>query len=227
MMTSKWGKPEIVFIIWCLLALATLFPVTIRLNGSFPLFTVIWIFVPLIAVLMTKDASQVGFRKIGWREFVLVSTLNLCGLFLITLLIEPWSHTYQMLLEAALSSPSPDTTFAWLLRFPRIPALSAMFLYSGLVTMFGEELFFRGWLLQLLKKQWSPIWAILTQALLFTIPNLLVMIALPLLQSVLYLIYTWLAVGVLGGWAAARTNSIWPSLFTVTVSNLVFVLLIL
>ena len=226
-MTSKWLKPEIIFIIWCLLALATLFPVTILLNGSFPLFTVVWILVPLIAVIITRDASQVGFRKIAWREFVLVSTINLFGLFLITLLIEPWSHTYQMLLETALSRLSPDTTFAWLLRFARIPALSAMFLYSGLVTMFGEELFFRGWLLQLLKKRWSPIWAITAQALLFTIPNLLVMIVLPTLQSLLYLVYTWLAVGVLGGWAASRTNSIWPSLFTVTVSNLVFVLLIL
>ena len=184
------------------------------LNGSFPLFTVIWILAPLVAVLMTREASQVGFRKIVWREFILVSTINLCGLFLITLLIEPWSHTYQMLLEAALSSPSPDTTFAWLLRFARIPALSAMFLYSGLVTMFGEELFFRGWLLQLLKKRWGPTRAIAVQALLFTIPNLLVIIALPTLQSVFYLVYTWLAVGVLGGWAASRTNSIWPSLFT-------------
>lgn len=132
-----------------------------------------------------------------------------------------------MLLEAALSSQPPDTTFVWLLRLEKIPALSAMFLYSGLVTMFGEELFFRGWLLQLLKKRWGALWAILIQALLFTIPNLLATIVLPPLQSILYIVYSLLAVGVIGGWAASRTDSIWPSLFAVTVSNLVFVALVI
>ncbi len=219
-------KPEIIFIGWCILALASLFPIMILLNGSFPLFTLIWILVPLLAVARTKDASRVGVRQIAGREFVQAAAINLLGLFVITLLIEPWSHAYQMLVKAALVSQPPDTTFAWLLRFERLPALSAMFLYSGFVSMFGEELFFRGWLLQLLQKRLSVSWAILIQALLFTILNLFVIIALPPLQSILYLIYTWLGVGIIGGWVAARTKSIWPSLFSVTVANLVFVALI-
>jgi membrane protease YdiL (CAAX protease family) len=224
---SRWKRPEIVFAIWSLLALASLLPVTLLLNGSFPVFTVLWILVPLIAVGRTKDASQVGFRAIPWRELIQVTAINLGGLFVVMLFVEPWSHTYQMLLKAALSSQQPDTTFAWLLRFQRVPALGAMLLYSGLVTLFGEELFFRGWLLQLLQKRWGTAWAVVIQALLFMVPNLLATFVLPPLQGVLYaLVYTWLAIGTIGGWAALRTQSIWPSLISATVSNFVFVALI-
>ena len=115
-----------VFMGWCLLALASLIPVTALLEGSFPIFTVLWILVPLGVVLKTRDARRVGFRRIPWREFVRVTAINLGGLFLISLVIEPWSHTYQRLLEAALSSRTPDTTFAWLLRYPRVPALGVL-----------------------------------------------------------------------------------------------------
>ena len=40
------------------------------------------------------------------------------------------------------------------------------------------------------------------------------------------LIYTWLAIGVVGGWAASRTGSIWPSLLSATMCNLILVALI-
>ncbi len=183
-------KSEILLIVWCTLALISLFPVTILLHGSFPLFTFVWLLIPLIAVVKTKDASLTGFRHVTGQEFVRTAALNLLGLFAVTLLIEPWSHAYQMLVKVALSSQSPDTTFAWLLRFDRVPALSAMFIYSGFVSMFGEELFFRGWLLQLLQKRLGALWAVMIQALLFTILNLFVLIALPPLQSILYLVYT-------------------------------------
>jgi membrane protease YdiL (CAAX protease family) len=217
---------EIGLTAWCLLALACLLPVTILLEGSFPIFTVLWILVPLVAVLKAKDAGRAGVRLISWREFGRLSAINLAGLLLIGLLIEPWSHTYQRLVEAALSSPTPDTTFAWLLHYQRVPALGGMFLYSGMVTLFGEELFFRGWLLQLLKKRLRAPWAIAIQAVFFVIPNLLASFFLPALQGVLYaLVYTWLGIGLIGGWAASRTNSIWPSLFSAAVANFVFVVL--
>ena len=223
-MYSTWRKPETIFMIWSLLALALLLPVTVLLRGSFPLLTVLWIIVPLIAVIRSKDASRVGFRALPWRELARVTAINLGGLFLVMLIFEPWSHTYQKLLETVLSSPTPDTTFAWLFRFQKIPALAFIFLYSGLITLFGEELFFRGWLLQLFRKRWGTPWAIFIQAVLFVIPNLLASVFLPVLQGFLYaLVYTWLAIGMIGGWAAARTGSIWPSLISATVGNVVLV----
>jgi membrane protease YdiL (CAAX protease family) len=224
---SKWRKPETIFVIWSSLALALLLPVTILLRGSFPILTVFWIFIPLFVVLKTKDASRVGFRALPWRECVRLTAINLAGLFIVMLIFEPWSHTYQKLLEAVLSSQQPDTTFAWLLRFQKIPALAFMFLYSGLITLFGEELFFRGWLLQLFRRRWGASWAIIIQAVLFVIPNLLAALFLPVLQGILYtLIYTWLAIRVIGGWAASRTGSIWPSLISATVCNIVLVVLL-
>ena len=220
-------RPRIVFLVWCFIALAVLLPVSVLLQGTFPVFTVLWIVVPLIVVARSKDSSRVGFRSIPRRVLIQVTALNLGGLLLIMLLFEPWSHAYQMLLEAVLSSQPPDTTFAWLLRFPKMLALGGMLLYSGLVTLFGEELFFRGWLLQLLQKRWGKVWAIVIQALLFTLPNLLVAFVLAPMQGILYaVIYTFLGIGLIGGWAASRTNSIWPSLISASLSNLIYVILL-
>ena len=227
-MFSRWKSSQIVFTIWAGLALIVLLPATLLLEGSFPLFTVVWITVPLIAVWHTKDVSRIGIHSVPWRQLGQTTAINLGGLLVIMLMVEPWSHTYQKLLALVLSSQSPDTTFAWLLRFPKIPALGAMTLYSGSVTLFGEELFFRGWLLQLLKRRVGATWAVVLQAVLFILPNLLAASALPALQGWLYaLIYTWLAIGMLGGWAASRTGSIWPSLISATLCNLILVSLIL
>lgn len=223
----KSNRLEIVFLVWSVIALASLLPVSVLLHATFPIFTVVWIIVPLIVVARSKDASRVGFRSIPQHEIIQVTALNLGGLLLVMLLFEPWSHTYQMLLQAVLANQQPDTTFAWLLRFPRMPAIGAMLLYSGLVTLFGEELFFRGWLLQLLQNRLGKTRAVIIQALLFTLPNLLVTFMFPPLQGILYaVVYTFLAIGLIGGWAAARTNSIWPSLISATLSNLVFVILL-
>ncbi len=227
------ARPRTVLTIWALLALAVLFPVTQFLQASFPILTVVWIVVPLIAVWRSGNTFVCGFRRMPWRLLLQTTLINLAGLLAVMLAFEPWSHTYQKLIELVLSSQTPDTTFAWLVRFPKIPALGSMVVYSGLVTLFGEELFFRGWLLQLLQKKIGTTWpkyswsANIIQSLLFVIPNLLVSFVLPPLQGVLYAaVYVWLAIGMIGGWAASRTGSIWPSLISATLCNLILVALI-
>ena len=53
------------------------------------------------------------------------------------------------------------------------------------------------------------------------------MLLFPPLQAVVWIVvYSWLAVGVVGGWAAARTRSIWPSLIAATLTNLVLTALV-
>ncbi len=225
------GSPRsmlIAFTVWSVLALALLLPVTWLLKASFPIFTLVWIVVPLVVAWRTKDASQVGFHRIAWRELIQVTAVNLGILLAIMFLFEPWSHTYRDLLQLALSSDNPDSTFAWMLRFPRLPGLAAMTFYSGLVTLFGEELFFRGWLLQALRRKMSTAWAVVLQAALFVLPNLLVAFTLPALQGSIYaVVYTFLAIGLVGGWAAARTGSIWSSLISAILCNLVLVAFVL
>ncbi len=226
-MLSRLKSSKTLFILWAVMALGSLIPVTQALNGSFPIFTVLWILVPFVAVLRSPHAHLVGFRAVPWKTLIQTTALNLAGLLVVMLAFEPWSHTYQKLLQLVLASPSPDTTFAWLVRMPRGEALAAMTLYSGLVTLFGEELFFRGWLLQLLQKRVGTFWAVTIQAAAFVLPNLLAALMLPALQGVLYaLVYAWLAIGMIGGWAAARTASIWPSLISATLCNLILVALV-
>jgi membrane protease YdiL (CAAX protease family) len=128
------------------------------------------------------------------------------------------------LVRGAVAATQPDPTFAWLVRFDGFRAWGGMLLFSGLVTIFGEELFFRGWLLQALLRRMGKGWAILLQATLFTLPQLLAAFMLAPVQGAVYaVVYSWLAVGMVGGWAAARTQSIWPSWVSATLWNLVMV----
>ncbi len=218
--SRSWGAAETACLLWVGLALIALLPVTLFLQGSFPILTVAWLVVPLLVVIFSRDAARAGFRAIPWRSFLLTAGINLGLLALISLAVEPWSHAYGDLVRAALAGEPPDTTFAWLVRFTGLPAWGGLLLYSGLVTIFAEELFFRGWLLQAFLRRLRPVWAIGLQALLFTLPQLLAALLLAPVQGAVYaLAYSFLAVGVVGGWAAWRTRSIWPSLAAAAIWN--------
>ena len=102
-----------------------------------------------------------------------------------------------------------------------------MFLFSGLVTIFAEELFFRGWLLQLLQRRWSRWPAILLQALLFALLQAIPAFFLSPVQALVWIAaYSFLGVGLINGWAASRTNSIWPGLIAATFMNLIATMLV-
>jgi membrane protease YdiL (CAAX protease family) len=211
------------FFVWTTGALAATVAATALLRGAFPWPTVVWIAVPILAVLGTRDARRVGFRAIPWRTFLVSAAAALAAELLLMALFEPWAHVYRTLVQEALATSPPDTTFAWLVRFHGLGAWAGLVLYSGLVTIFGEKLFFRGWVLQLLLRSLHVRWAIALQAALFTIPQLIAALIFPPLQAFLWVVvYSWLAIGVAGGWAAAHTGSIWPSLAAATVVNLIW-----
>ena len=192
------------------------------LNGAFPFFTLVWLVIPLIAVIQARDSARIGLRRIPLKGFVTMSIAATLASSVIVLLFEPWSHTGQMLYRLAISSPAPDATFLWLKQFTGIPGVIAMLVYGGLVSLFAEELFFRGWLQLWLLRRLPPFWAILVQATVFTLlVNLLVATWMPTMQAVIYLVvYSWLGVGVVNGWAAARTRSIWPGLMAAVLTTL-------
>ena len=209
MASKRLGKAEFVLAIWAGSALVILVPAMRFLQAAFPVFTVIWLVVPLVVLMRSREASRVGFRRISWRAFWTTTALNLGALLLVTLLVEPWSHAYRSLVKEALAGTPPDTTFAWLVRFTGWRGWVGMLLFSGGVTIFAEELFFRGWLLGWLQRRMGKWRAIALQAALFTLPQLLAALLLSPLQGVVYaVVYSWLAVGVVGGWSAARTRSI-------------------
>jgi membrane protease YdiL (CAAX protease family) len=223
-----WGRAEIFLAGWCTLALLTLIPATVLLRGSTPIFTVVWLSVALFVLARTRDASHLGFRRISGKNYLFATAVNLALVALAMAIAEPRTHTYRYLLTEALSNPRPDTTFAWLARFPGVAGLLGMFLYASFVTIFAEELFFRGLLLHSLQNSLGRWPAILMQAALFTIPNGIVVLFLPVIQGATYgLVYTFLAIGVAGGWSAARTQSIWPSLTTAALSNLILTIIVI
>ncbi|HVP20420.1 MAG TPA: CPBP family glutamic-type intramembrane protease [Anaerolineaceae bacterium] len=200
--------------LWILAAGACAILAAHSLNGAFPIFSLIWLIIPLIIVIRTHDSTRIGLRRIPLKDFVITSIAAILASSAMVLLFEPWSHTGLMLFRLAISSPAPDTTFLWLKQFTGFTGIFAMIVYGGLVTLFAEELLFRGWLLLWLLQKLPLFGAILIQATVFTLlVNLLVATLMPPLQAFIYLaVYSWLGVGVINGWAAARTRSIWPGL---------------
>lgn len=227
LLPKKFRAIDIATAVWIFLGLLSLILLTAWLDVSLPLFTFVWLAIPLFALLKTGRAATIGILQTPWIRFAKYGTINFALLMLVMALFEPWSHTYQSLLNMVFSSSHPDLTFVWVIRYPGVVGLASMFLFSGTVTLFGEELFFRGWLLQVLIKRMRPVWAIGLQALLFSIPQAIAALFLEPIQSVLYVtVYSWLAIGVIGGWSAWRTNSIWPGLASATLMNLVLTILL-
>lgn len=225
---KNWGVTEMVLAAWAGSALVILVPATRFLQAAFPIFTVIWLAVPLLVLLRSQEASRVGVRRISWRALWTTTVINLGALLAVVVLFEPWSHAYGALIKAAVAGTPPDTTFAWLVRFEGWSGWAGMLLFSGGVTIFAEELFFRGWLLGWLQRRMGKWRAIALQAVFFTLPQLLAAVFLSPMQGMVYaVVYSWLAVGVVGGWAAARTRCIWPSWISATTWNLILTMWVL
>lgn len=221
------GKKEKLFIIWAVSSLILVILVSIFFRTNFPIFTIIWISVPLIGVIRKRDAGSIGFISIPINKFIKFTIINLGLTLLIFGIFEPWSHTYQKLLSVIIDSKTPDVTFVWLTRYSGMKSWLSMLLFSVFVTMFAEEIFFRGWLFQYLKKRINSYWAVVIQAIIFIIPNTLVAFFMIPTQGIIYtVIYSGVAIGIVGGWTAKCTNSIWPSLISASIVNLIAVLLL-
>jgi membrane protease YdiL (CAAX protease family) len=221
----SWTVREIIFVLWLGLALASLLPVASHLDANLPIFTVLWLAAPLAAVMRSGDARRVGFTALPWRQLAMMAGINLILLLLVMALFEPWSAAYGTLVREATAN---DPTFAWLRHYPSPQRWLLMFLYSATVTIFAEELFFRGWLLQWLQQRTTPWRAILVQAAVFTLPQALPALFLTPLQAVVWIgAYAFLGVGVVNGWAAARTGTIWPGAVAAPLMNLIVTLLVL
>jgi membrane protease YdiL (CAAX protease family) len=206
--------------LWITAALVAAALVAVWLDCALPIFTFIWLVVPLVALIRHGDARRVGIGRVGLRLLGRTTTVAALAVTALIVAVEPWSGTYGQLVEKALSADPLDTTFGWLVRFDGAGAWAGFILFSGLVTIFAEELFFRGWLLQLLGRHARPSRAIVIQAALFSLLQTLAALQLSPLQASLYVVvYAFAVVGVIGGYAAWRTASIWPSLAIATTLN--------
>jgi len=226
---NKWHKQDILALIWLTGGFALAVTVSLWLKVSIPLFTLIFLLYPLITLVKRKDAAYIGMGQIPWRDFIKWTGINLAALIVVYAIFEPWSGTYAYLLEEATAPGATDPTFAWLTRFDNLGGWAGMFMFSGLISIFAEELFFRGWLQNALRPQMGSLWANVIQAALFTLPQLIVafLMPTPVMGLVYALVYAFGAIGLINGWVATKAGAIWPNLVAATLMNLILSLLIL
>ncbi|MFC6942578.1 CPBP family intramembrane glutamic endopeptidase [Salinirubellus sp. GCM10025818] len=206
-------------LLWTGLALAALVITPLILQTTTPIFQMFWLIVPFISLVRHRDTDRVGFRTPDRGQGLRAAIAAGIIYAILLILVEPWSGVYDRLLVLALEGPDP--TFAWLVRFDGLGGWVGLALFSGFVTLYSEELFFRGWLLQTLNRRTQPRVAIIGQAVVFSLFQSISVFFFEPFQTALYLLIYAFGLGVIVGAAAQRTQSIWPGLAVVTVANLV------
>ncbi|MFO8116138.1 MAG: type II CAAX endopeptidase family protein [Halorubrum sp.] len=206
-------------ILWTALALVALVVTPLILRTTTPIFHVFWLVVPLLSLVRHRDTDRIAFRTPDREQGLRTAVAAGIAYGILLVLVEPWSGVYDRLLVLALEGPDP--TFAWVVRIDGLGGWVGLALFGGFVTLYSEELFFRGWLLQSLNRRTRPRVAVVGQAVVFTAFQSIPVFFFEPLQAALYLLVYAFGLGVIVGAAAQRTQSIWPGLVVVTAANLV------
>lgn len=225
---SSWGPGPFdrvgLAVLWTALALLSLPVVVATLDTSVPVFHAVWLLVPLLALVRSRDPDSVGFRWLEPDRFLRATAMAGAAYAALLVVFEPTTGVYDRLLYLAVEAPDP--TFAWVVRFDGGVGWVGLVLFSGFVTLYSEELFFRGWLLQWLERRRGPRAAVLGQALAFTLLQSIPAFFFGPVRAVVYLVVYAFGLGVVVGTVAQRTGSIWPGLVVVTVANAVLTVLL-
>ncbi len=217
---------EKLLLIWLGLAIIIAMTVMIVFKTQFSIFTFIWIIGTFISVLKRKNAESIGFNRVKINLLVKMTLINLVVSLGLISLFEIISRTYETLIEIACSSEMPDPTFVWLNEFPGITGYLSMFLFSSFVTIFAEEIFFRGVLLNYFSKKLGIWQGNIIQSVLFSLIHIIIALLMTPLQGIILVLgYGFLIYGLLNGWTAYKTKSIWPGLITANINNLILVII--
>jgi len=226
---TTWGNQETFAAIWIIAALILTVLIPVWQGLSLPIFTFLFLILPLINLLRHKRAQRIGMGRIKPGKILIWTAINLGVLIIIYVIFEPWSGAYRFLLSEATGSGSTDPTFFWLRLFEGPAGWLGVFIFSGFITIFAEELCFRGWLLRTLEPKVGGFWANVIQAAIFTLPQLVVVFLMPsLTMGIVYgLVYSFGAIGLVNGWVSMKAGAIWPNLIAAAVMNLILSVLIL
>lgn len=226
---TTWGNQETFAAIWIIAALILAVLIPVWQGLSLPIFTFLFLILPLINLLRHKRAQRIGMGRIKPGKILKWTAINLGVLIIIYVIFEPWSGAYRFLLSEATGSGSTDPTFFWLRLFEGPAGWLGVFIFSGFITIFAEELCFRGWLLRTLEPKVGGFWANVIQAAIFTLPQLVVVFLMPsLTMGIVYgLVYSFGAIGLVNGWVSMKAGAIWPNLIAAAVMNLILSVLIL
>ncbi len=189
-------------------------------------FTLLSFFVIPAFVAWTRRAnfwSAFGIRKTSALYFVAAVILGLSLWPIVMLMVEATYQVYGMVAGEAASSSRHETLVKLseqqVVKFRQLsPAIIA--LCFSLLPAFCEEWFFRGMLLRSLAKEWKPWTAILTTAALFGVFHILSNSAISLDRFLPTML-----IGILLGYIAWKSNSIWPSFVLHSIHNATVVFL--
>lgn len=192
------------------------------LNTTLPMGTVCCILCCAI-VLMKTDLARLGLRRVALGRFFSTSLVCLLMMSLPVLLLEPFTNSYTRIIESILQAPVVDLAFISL-KTPGVVGIFLTISYLGCIGVAAEELFFRGVLIQTLKPRFK-VASIPLQALAFVAMNMLIMLVASPRDSFIYLVCYTLPLSLGLGWAAYRTESIWPGLCALNLANVGYFLL--
>lgn len=216
------------FFIWIILGLLSLFYLSSSYRIDIPFFTLLWLSISFLVVLISGRTKYVAFSKVRLGEFLWVLVLNLIFLGAVFVILEPLSGTFQLLIEKSLRNVSLNPNYYWIVHYDDIFGMLGFFLTNFFILIFAEELFFRGFLLQYISLKMNKFWGVLLQAFLFLGFIVILKYNLPPVENYIFLVaYTFFGRGIIGGWAASRTDSIWPSLISTSLiySGIVYIYL--
>lgn len=206
-------------VLWLVAAAVAAIVVPWAIGAAVPVLTFVWLAVAAVALRHDRTPATLGLVRPPGRELLRVTAVTSVAMTVLFGLAEAVTHPYRELLDLVGEESSPDSTFAWVVDDPGIRGLVGFVVYGALVTIFAEEIVFRGVLLSRLRARGAVVavgGTTLAFALVQALPAALLS---PAAAFGFLIVDAVLAVGVVGGLAAYTTRSISPSLLAVTVAN--------
>jgi membrane protease YdiL (CAAX protease family) len=213
-------------VLWISLALIMTTTGFILLQSDFPVFIYLNLLIALVAIIRVADVRRYSLTLIERIPFLKYTLINLGGILGIYLLVEPWTGLYERLLDLSLED-GVDVTFGWIELYGNWGYIIVL-LFSLGVSIFSEELLFRGVLQGYLMDKTTAPKAVILQAIIFTLPQSLILFAFPILDGLVFLLfYSVIAIGGINGYMTYKSKSIFPSVVAASLANFVMTLIYL
>ena len=207
-----------IFIGFIISALIFTMIVYFALSTAIPVGTLIFLIIPFTwnCIVKKRSAKYLGFTFNDFFRNVGLGVLIAFVLIGFIIIIELNFQIESSIKDLMVKSRSPAFTFLKIFPFPQCVLM--FFIYNLLVQAFGEELFFRGFILKELLNRIREYAAITISALFFGVIHLPLLIIIPGLVSAFFVINSVL-VGIIFAYIFVKRGSLIPSWVAHTIAN--------
>jgi len=187
-------------------------------STSIPIGTLVFLLIPLIwnCIVKRRSAKYLGFVFDDFFRNVGLGILIAFALVIFMIIIELNFQVESSVRELMLRSKSPVFIFFESFSFPE--SVLMFFMYNFLVQTFGEEVFFRGFILRGLLNRVKKHFAIIISSLLFGAVHLPLLFIAPGLVSLFFVINSVL-IGIIFAYIFVKRKSLIPSWIAHTIAN--------